>query len=160
MGQFEQAVFHFGEVLRLKPAEAAAHNKLGRLRATDGKYEEAIAHFRSAIEHQPDFAEAMNHLARIYATHPDAGLRNPREAVRLAERACELTERKNPACLGTLAAAYAGVRRFDESVATVKTAIELAKANGHQPLVAILQAHLAHYQQGRPYREVIRPTVR
>ena len=58
----------------------------------------------------------MNNLARIHAAHPRAGFRNPSEAVRLAEQACELTARKNSACLGTLAAAYAESGRFDEPV--------------------------------------------
>lgn len=158
LGQYEEAFVHFQEVLKLKPVDALAHNKMGRHLATRGNTEDAISHFREAIRLDPGFAEAMNNLARIHAAHPKAGFRNPSEAVRLAEQACELTARKNSACLGTLAAAYAESGRFDESVSTVKIAIELAQSVGHKPLVSMLRTQLALYQQHRPYRDVLLPS--
>jgi len=48
---------------------------------------------------------ALNDLAWILATHPKAGVRNGAEAVSLAERACELTNRKEAGFLGALDAA-------------------------------------------------------
>ena len=72
---------------------------------------------------------ALNDLAWIYATHPRRDLRNAVEAVRLAEQACQLSDRKLPTCLNTLAAAYAEAGRFAEAVTTAKKAIQIARAS-------------------------------
>ncbi len=151
-GQLQQAVQHFDHVVRLQPDEFAAHHQLGQLMLRLDRPADAIAYFDKAIQHNPTFAEAMRQLAWIYATHARQDLRDAAQAVRLAERACELTAQKNPACLRTLAAAYAGAGRFDQSLETVETALQLARASGRHPLVALLQADLVLYQQGRPQR--------
>ncbi|MBI83300.1 MAG: hypothetical protein CMJ81_08905 [Planctomycetaceae bacterium] len=151
-GQLQQAVRHFDQVVRLQPDEFAAHYKLGQLMLRLDRPEEAVTHFEQAIQHNPTFAEAMQQLARIYATHQRPDMRDAAQAVRLARRACELTGQKNPVCLRTLAAAYAESGRFDQSRETVQTALQLARTSGRRPLVALLQADLALYQQGRPRR--------
>ena len=71
-------------------------------------------------------AEALNNLAWVLATSPKAELRNGAEAVRLAERACELTHYGEPLFIGTLAAAYAEAGRFPEAVTTAEKAEQLA----------------------------------
>jgi len=53
-----------------------------------------------------------------------------REAVRLAERACELTHYDEPLFIGTLAAAYAEAGRFSEAVTTAEKAEQLATSAG------------------------------
>ena len=74
--------------------------------------------------------EALNNLAWLLAAHPSDALRNGAEAVRLAERACELSEHREPVMLGTLAAAYAEAGRFGDAVKTAEKARDLAAATG------------------------------
>ena len=70
----------------------------------------------------------------------------------LAQRACEVTGFKVPAYLDTLAVAYAAVGRFMEAVAVAQRAIELARSSGQAQLAKEIDARLALYQAGRPYR--------
>ncbi len=55
---------------------------------------EAIYRYRRTLEIEPDRVGALLDLAWIIATAPNVELRVPAEAVRLAERAVRLTERR------------------------------------------------------------------
>jgi len=99
---------------------------------------------------------ALNNLAWIYATDPRSELRDADEAVRLAEQACQLSDRTVPSRLTTLAAAYAAAGRFDKAVATAEEAMRLAAEHGQQGDVAKIQAHLELYQQQRAYRQPVK----
>jgi tetratricopeptide (TPR) repeat protein len=89
-----------------------------------------LAQFRKAIQIQSELRRALNNLAWVLAASPDAELRNGAEAVRLAERACELTHYGEPLFIGTLAAAYAEAGRFPEAVTTAEKAEQLATTAG------------------------------
>ena len=81
------------------------------------------------------------------------GLRNGAEAVRLAERACELTHYGEPLFIGTLAAAYAEAGRFPEAVATAEKAEQLATTAGLTAVAAKNRQLLELYRAGKPYHE-------
>jgi tetratricopeptide (TPR) repeat protein len=74
------------------------------------------------------------------------------EAVRLAERACELTDYKEALPLGRLACAYAGTGRFDKAVAMLKKGRELALANGRNDVAASLLKLMESYNNRKPVR--------
>ena len=95
----------------------------------------------------------MNEIAWIRATHPDAKVRNPPEAVRLAERAAERTSRQQPVILDTLAAAYAAAGDFDRAAATAQEATSLAAAGGPSALPSEIGKRLELYRQKKPFRE-------
>jgi tetratricopeptide (TPR) repeat protein len=113
----------------------------------------AIAHYRRALELNPDFPEALNNLAWLLAASPDAQFRNGAEAVKLAERACELTQYQRAILLGTLAAAYAEAGRFDDAVATAEKAGAVASTSGDEVLTAKNRELLALYRSGKAYHE-------
>ena len=54
-------------------------------------------------------------------------VRDPGEALLLAQRAAELTERSNPYILDTLAAAHASAGQFDLAIDVVSRALELVR---------------------------------
>jgi hypothetical protein len=95
-------------------------------------------------------------LAWLLATTSRADLRDGKEAVRLAENACRLTDNKNPFLIGTLAAAYAEAGRFPEAVTTAQNAITLATAAGETQLAARNRELLELYQAGKPFHEPAR----
>ena len=101
---------------------------VGQAYLADKKFSEAETNFKEALRLEPDSPSCLDALARLYATCPIAAFRNGAEAVRLAERACELTKRKNPGMLDTLAAAYAEAGRFADAVKTAKEAQARAEA--------------------------------
>ena len=89
----------------------------------------------------------------MLATSPDAGLRNGAEAVRLAERACELTHYVEPSFIGTLAAAYAEAGRFPEAVTTAEKAEQLATDAGSKKTAEENRQRLEFYRAAKPYHE-------
>src|SRR5439155_548570 len=79
--------------------------------AGPGPWPGAVAEYQEAVRAAPGWAEAHNKLAWILAVGPDR-LRDGRRAVRLATRACELTEWTDAGTIDTLAAAYAEAGDF------------------------------------------------
>ena len=118
-----------------------------------GKPQAAILGYRAALALQPQSPELLNNLAWILATCPEANLRDGAEAVRLGERACDLTRFRRTLMVGTLAAAYAEARRFAEAVSTAQKARALAAESGDEALVGKNQELLQLYRAGRPYHE-------
>ena len=53
----------FQAALRLKPDDAAAHDKLGMVLGGQGRLDDAIHQFQEALRLKPDYAEASNHPA-------------------------------------------------------------------------------------------------
>ena len=150
-GKHSEALEQFETAVRLQPDYASAHNNLAICCKKLGRTADAIEHYRLALRLQPDSFEALNNLAWILATQPDVRLRNGQEAVRLAMRACELTNYQNPIPLATVAAAFAEAGQFQEAVAYAERALELS-AGGRTPLAAQLPAMLDSFHAERPYR--------
>ena len=116
------------------------------------KTREAMSRYAAALLLRPDFPEALNDLAWLLAASPAAELRNGDEAVRLAERASDLTHRSDPAKLVTLAAAYAESGRFAEALATASNAQHLAEASGQSSLAAECARMAANFRNSQPWR--------
>ncbi len=118
-----------------------------------GRSQEAVPLFRRAIELQPSNPGLLNGLAWILATHSSHQVRDGEEALRLAQRACELTQMRNMAALGTLAAAYAEVGRFNDAIALTDKIISTVPSPGRTDLVTQMQERREQYQRGQPFRE-------
>lgn len=115
--------------------------------ARQHKTAQAIAHYNEALRLKPNFADAMNNPAWIRAGNAEREFRDDPEAVRLAERACDLTGYKKPMLIGTLAAPYA------EAATTAQRACTLATEEGDGALLARNQQLLELYRAGKPYHE-------
>ncbi len=151
-GRVGEAIRHFREALRIEPNDAEAHNNLGLALRMVGKQDEALPHFRAALSRRNDWPAPMSELAWILATHADPKVRNPAEAVRLAERAAELTPGGDPGVLDALAAAYAASGDWDRATATAGTALALA-AKRSPAMANEIAERLALYRNKEPYRE-------
>lgn len=115
--------------------------------------EKAIENYQRALRLNPDLVEALNGLAWIYATSPRAEIRNGPEAIRLALHACELTQRRKPDPLDTLAAAYAESGRFTDAQKVIE-GIKTNSATTNNPAVLeMAKQRLILYESGRPMRE-------
>ena len=86
-GRLGEAAAQFHQALELKPDYASAHKNLGVALIGMRQLDEALVHFRAALEIEPDWAECLDGAAWILATHPSPDVRQPEEAIRLAERA-------------------------------------------------------------------------
>jgi tetratricopeptide (TPR) repeat protein len=61
-GEYQEAIVHSREALRIKPDSAEPHNNIGLALARLGKHQEAIAHWEEALRIKPDFADAHDNL--------------------------------------------------------------------------------------------------
>ncbi len=118
-----------------------------------GETDTAVLYYREAVEHKFSSFEARNNLAWILSTHPDENLRNGNEAVVHMLKAISERPANAFSLLDTLAAAYAETGQFDEAIATATRAINMAKTAGQPKFAEAIQARLALYQLGRPYRD-------
>jgi tetratricopeptide (TPR) repeat protein len=150
-GRLDEAIAHHREAARIAPDTAMAHYGLGLALTMRGQHDQALESFREAERLKPDWAPPLNSMAWLLATHQDLKGRDADQAIRLAERACELTNHQNAEILDTLAAAYAAAREFDRAVSIAQKALALASANKADELVEEIRERLELYRQGMPY---------
>jgi cytochrome c-type biogenesis protein CcmH/NrfG len=155
----DEAKAQLSEGLRVSPNDPALHCFLAGVLNSQGRIKDSIAHYRAALKLQPKLPEALNNLAWILAANADPQTRNGPEAVDLAERACRLTDSKEPVMVGTLAAAYAEAGRFAEAVTTAEKAARLAEQAGQPELAARNRKLIELYRAGKPYHEPAAPQV-
>ena len=138
--------------MSILPDNIEARANLAQLLSAHGLAAEAVGEFQQVLAVRADHPQALAGLAWVRATAGDDRLRNPAEAVQLAERAAAVGGRRDLTVLDALAAAYAAAGRYDEAVATVRSGIDLAVATGRPAVVVQLRQRLELYQRGQPYR--------
>ena len=114
------------------------------------QFERAIEDYRKAMEADPQYDVPLFNLARLLATCPLEQFRQPDEAVRLAERACEMVEHPGPIRLIVLAEVYAETGRLAKAIATLKKALRGAEADRQTEWYDELRRRLELYQKGDP----------
>jgi tetratricopeptide (TPR) repeat protein len=147
-GKTTEAIGYFERILRVDPGDVEARGNWAMALTAEGQVGAAIRVLEDGVARLPEAPALANQLAWLRAATPEERWRDGKEAVRLAEVACALTNQRNPNYLDTLAAAYAEVGRFDDAVRTLGRAIALADARQ----MAQFQERLALYEAGKPYR--------
>ena len=152
-GRWQEAIPHFEQAVSLNPDYIEAHFNLGdTLYYLAGRPGDALTEWREVLRLDPNHIAVLSETASLLASNPEASLRDGAKAVELAERAAQLTERRDPAVLDTLAAAYAEVGRFAEAIEITKRTLTFARQQNNAKLAARLEARLALYQSGTPFR--------
>lgn len=147
-GDHEAAIGEFSKAILTRPDAFAAYVNRGFSYQLQGDWQPALDDFYRAKQLSPEQYSPWNNIAWILATCPDAGLRDGDQAVRHAERACELTDFKDVAVLSTLAAAYAEAGAFGTAIRWQSDAIQDAPPE----MVDELTQTLELYQEHQPYR--------
>ena len=151
--QVDKAIEHYEKAVEVNPKAAIMHYKLGVLFLQQGSLDEAVGSFTEAMRAKPGWVQPMNNTAWLMATHKDAAFYNPQEAIRLAQKVCELTKYKRADFLDTLSVAYAAAGRFGEAIATAEKALELVQSPEQFKLAEEIRKHLSLYKAGEPYVE-------
>ena len=150
-GRFDDAAAEYRRAIALKPENGEAHNNLARLLTSQRLFVEAVGEFEQALRLNPDAVSPLTGLAWVRAVAGDSSVRQPDEAVRLAERAATLSNRKDPAVLDALAASYASAQQFEKATEAAQEAMQLADAMGLQGLWVDIRARAKLYEQKQAY---------
>ena len=149
-GNYDQAISDFDKALEMAPREAIVYDKRGNAWARKGDFKKAISDFDAALRISSDLVTACNNLAWLLSTCPEARYRDGVRAVRLAQRALELSP--DVSSMDTLAAAYAEAGRFDDAVEIMERLLLLLYQREPETL-KVYREHLASYESDRPWRE-------
>lgn len=148
-GEYDEAIADYSEAIRLDPQDARGYASRGIARKRSGNYREAIADYTEALRLDPENPNHSINFAWLLATCRDGQFRDGAEAVRLAVKACELTDYTDVDCLICLAAAHAEQGNFVDAVAWQRKTLELAAPDE----MAEMRRRLELYEAGKPYRE-------
>ena len=152
-GDTDEAVKQWRKIVELRPDFINAHIGLADIAIGSHDFAAAESYLREGMKYKPDFAGFSNGLAWVLATSPNEQQRNGEEALRLAEKACKLSDNQRYTYVDTLGAAYAELGRFEEAITTEKKAIELAQLAGADDIVEIYQQRIKLYEQKQAYRD-------
>ena len=116
---YEKALEHYTEALRLNPQLAGAYNNRGNVYNSMGEHDCAIRDFIKAIQLRPDFADAYNNRGNVYNSmgEHDCAIEDFTKAIQLKP---DLVE----ACYN-LGGAYFKKGNFDRAVVEYTKAINL-----------------------------------
>ena len=152
-GKFDEGIARLERALALNPENTQIYGNLGEAYAAQGRFVPAVTNFLRALETRPDDLFLLNRAGWLLATSADPQVRNGPRAVDLALHATRLTNGQDVVSLDTLAAAYAEVGRFAEAAATATEAIRLASRQRRADILPEIEARLALYRAGRPFRQ-------
>lgn len=124
-GELGAAIEQFQQVLAEQPENADVRMYLGHAYYLNKDFPLAITQLQHALSIKPDSPFAENELAWIYATADDPNIRNPSEALRLANHAVQPSPKPFAAILDTLAEAlllngqHAEARQTEQQAASL-----------------------------------------
>jgi len=151
LGNYQQAIKDYDKAIELNPNDESAYFGRGISYYKLKSFQQAIKDFGKTIELNPKYVVAYNQLAWVLSTCPQKECRDGVKAITYAQRACELTEWREPIYIDTLAAAHAENENFQEAVRWQSKALgikDLAAKNG-----AEYRERLQLYRERKPYRE-------
>jgi Tfp pilus assembly protein PilF len=153
LGHLQASADQYLAALRVNPSDVRAQVNLAGVLPLLGRGKEAAHQLDQVLRNHPDSVEALNNFAWLLATSPDRQVRDGTRALQFAKRACDLTNFKQAAFIGTLAAAYAENGRFPEAIDTAQRAAAVASSSGDEALAKMNQDLINLYRAGKPYRD-------
>jgi tetratricopeptide (TPR) repeat protein len=139
--------------MMLRPNADEALAQLHQIVLSLAKAPDGLQRLREIAAEAPDSPRMLDEIAWLLATDPDSNSRDGTEAVRLAERACMLTDRRVPVLLDTLAAAYAETGDFGRALAAAEEALNRGRSAGDVDAVKLSENILASLRAHLPYRQ-------
>src|SRR5260370_33179466 len=113
-GAYAQAVRDYSQAIRLDPQWPDAYFNRARANQAQKAYDRALSDYREVLRLDPQEADACGSLAWLLATCPEERLRDGRQAVAYAIKACDLTSWDSSYFLAILAIASPATPNFYE----------------------------------------------
>lgn len=125
---------------------AVSYCSLADAQVAAGQFAAARENYHKAIEQDDQYELALLNLALLLTTSGDSGVRDPAEAVRLAERACTIVEHPSPDALRILAEAYYAAGRVDQATATAERVIRIVERSGDKIMTESVRQWIENHQ--------------
>jgi len=139
-GNTFEALAAYTKATALEPNSPSLWGTVGECYEKLGIPDQAIQAYNQVLALKPDEPLSLVRLASIYSTASDAYVRDGKRAVNLADRACKLTQYREPLCLSTLAAAYAECGDFQKAIEYQVMALDVLRRQEYGGIgVAVLK---------------------
>jgi Flp pilus assembly protein TadD len=148
-GNADKALFAARKAIELGPDDSDVHFNLGGLLLATNDFSGAVASLKEALRLKPNGVSIMKLLVKALMADEKSAAYNPSEAVKFAERCCEVTAYSDIQELDLLAYAYAKAGRLNDAQNTIQKAIEMAQASGQRELSEKLKDKLLQYKSGQ-----------
>jgi tetratricopeptide (TPR) repeat protein len=145
-GKLDEAITLWEQEVTSRPDDAEAHRFLGQAYAVRGQDSLAVRHLEQSLQIVKDDPVVLGQLATILMGSSDASVRDAAKAVAAAERAVQLTSRRNALALEILAVAHDAAGSYRDAVATATEALNIARAQGDQALASRLEQRLSAFE--------------
>jgi hypothetical protein len=89
----------------------------------------------------------LNLLAKMLISVSDPKLLDRKQALSLAQHACDITEERNPECLDILASAYATLGNFKEAAEIARKAYNIALSLNLKQLAEDIKKRLDTFEK-------------
>lgn len=152
-GRAAAAAEMFSELVRAQPDLIDGYDGLAESLLALGKTAPALEQYRLGLARQPQWLAGHLKLAWLLATLPDDHLRNSAEALTLAERVCNSTDRKLALALDVLAAARAEAGDFAGAAQAAEQALKLAPGQLSATQIREVESRRDLYRSGKPFRK-------
>ena len=149
-GRFDAALVAYETAAAIEPMQADARYAAALIREAQGEFVVAVSLLRQALSARPAWPRAQAELAWLLAASPDASLRRPPEALRLALEATAANPRDVRAT-DVLAAAQASAGAYGDAVSSAEHALRLLSASAPSELRSALAARLELYRARRAF---------
>ncbi len=145
----------FNAATKLEPRKALPWRLLAEALVTARDYRGAVVAWEHALPLQPRDGTVQNSLAWVLATCPEAGVRNGKRAITLAQQACQIRNWRDSHALDTLAAAYAETGNFEEALRWQTEAVAVLDKYGpvSDNMRRAIRANLKRIRAREPIRE-------
>ncbi len=148
-GEIDKAIADYTAALKLDPADVRTLHSRSTAWMYKHQYAKALDDVNEVLRRDPNDLVARRRRAYIRAAAPDRTLRDGKQAVADAVRACDLSQWKQAETISVLAAAYAELGDFQKAVEWETKALNMSDDKHAK---AEFAATLKLYQQRHPYR--------